>query len=102
MKRRSAHKVSDAFIAAQRITNPQTAAAAFADLARTAPKGYGAAGAPGRRPAPCSPPASASDAIDLYKQIAKDDSGTDRRGGAAARRLGAGRHRLAQPSWPNC
>ena len=33
-------KVSDAFIAAQRITNPQAAASAFADLARTAPKGY--------------------------------------------------------------
>jgi hypothetical protein len=67
-------KVSDAFMAAQRITNPQAAASAFADLARGAPKGYaqvarlsqaGAMFASGQR----------SDAIDLYKQIAKEDSG---------------------------
>jgi hypothetical protein len=68
-------KVSDAFIAAQRISNPQTAAGAFSDLARTAPKGYssvarlaqaGAMLASGQGPG----------AIALYKQIAKDDSGT--------------------------
>jgi hypothetical protein len=67
-------KISDAFIAAQRISNPQTAAGAFVDLARTAPKGYsliaklsqaGAMYASGQRPG----------AIDIYKQIAKDDSG---------------------------
>jgi hypothetical protein len=67
-------KVSDAFMAAQRITNPQAAASAFADLAKGAPKGYaqvarlsqaGAMLASGQR----------GDAIDLYKQIAKDDSG---------------------------
>ncbi len=67
-------KTSDAFIAAQRISDPQTAAGAFADLARTAPKGYalmaklsqaGAMYASGQRPA----------AIDIYKQIAGDDSG---------------------------
>lgn len=67
-------KVSDAFIAAQRITNPQAAASAFADLARTAPKGYaqiarlsqaGAMLVSGQR----------DGAIDLYKQIAKEDSG---------------------------
>ena len=67
-------KISDAFIAAQRITNPQSAASAFADLARTAPKGYaqvarlsqaGAMLTSGQR----------DGAIDLYKQIAKDDSG---------------------------
>ena len=67
-------KVSDAFIAAQRISNPQTAAGAFSDLARTAPKGYatvarlsqaGAMLASGQR----------DGAIALYKQIAKDDSG---------------------------
>ena len=34
-------KFADSFIAAQRVTNPQTAASTFADLARTAPKGYG-------------------------------------------------------------
>jgi hypothetical protein len=67
-------KVADAFIAAQRISNPQTAASTFADLAKTAPKGYaqvarlsqaGAMLASGQR----------DGAIDLYKQIAKDDSG---------------------------
>ncbi|HKU63855.1 MAG TPA: tetratricopeptide repeat protein, partial [Rhizomicrobium sp.] len=35
-------KFSDSFLAAQRISNPQTAAGTFADLARNAPKGYGA------------------------------------------------------------
>ena len=67
-------KVADAFIAAQRITNPQAAASAFADLARTSPKGYaqvarlsqaGAMLVSGQR----------DGAIDLYKQIAKEDSG---------------------------
>jgi len=67
-------KISDAFIAAQRITNPQAAATAYADLARGAPKGYaevarlsqaGAMLASGQRP----------DAIELFKQIAKEDSG---------------------------
>lgn len=67
-------KVSDAFIAAQRISNPQAAASAFSDLAKTAPKGYaqvarlsqaGAMLASGQR----------DGAIDLFKQIAKDDSG---------------------------
>ena len=33
-------RVSDQFMAAQRITNPQAAAGAFVDLSRTAPKGY--------------------------------------------------------------
>jgi hypothetical protein len=68
-------KLADAFIAAQRISNPQTAAGSFADLARGAPKGYatmarlseaGAMYASGQR----------ENAIDLYKQIAKDDNGT--------------------------
>lgn len=67
-------KASDALIAAQRITNPQTAAGAFVDLARTAPKGYdvvarlsqaGAMLASGQR----------SGAIDLYKEIANQDNG---------------------------
>jgi len=67
-------KVSDAFIAAQRITNPQTAASTFADIARTAPRGYaelarlseaGAMFASGQT----------GPAIELYKQIAKDDNG---------------------------
>jgi len=67
-------KLYDAFIAAQRISNPQAAAGAFVDLARTAPKGYalvaklsqaGAMFASGQR----------AGAIDIYKQIAKEDSG---------------------------
>jgi hypothetical protein len=67
-------RLSDAFIAAQRISNPQAAAGAFVDLARTAPKGYsamaklsqaGAMYASGQR----------AGAIEIYKQIAKDDSG---------------------------
>ncbi len=67
-------KTSDTFVAAQRITNPQTAAAAFADIARSAPRGYaelarlseaGAMFASGQT----------GPAVDLYKQIAKDDNG---------------------------
>jgi len=67
-------RISDAFIAAQRVSNPQTAAATFADMARTAPSGYAelarlstanAMLASGQR----------GPAIDLYKQIAKDDNG---------------------------
>lgn len=67
-------KVSDQFLAAQRITNPQTAASTFADIARTAPKGYaslarlsaaGAMMASGQQ----------NQALDLYKQIANDDKG---------------------------
>ncbi|HEY0266585.1 MAG TPA: tetratricopeptide repeat protein [Rhizomicrobium sp.] len=67
-------KVSDQFIAAQRITNPQAAAAAFVDLTRGTPKGYatvarlseaGAMFASGQR----------KEAIDLFKQIAAGDSG---------------------------
>ena len=67
-------KISDTLVAAQRISNPQAAANAFVDLSRTAPKGYSAvarlseAGAmlmSGQR----------NEAIDLYKQIASNDSG---------------------------
>lgn len=67
-------RISDAFIAAQRVSNPGTAAATFADIARTAPSGYAelarlstanAMLASGQR----------GPAIDLYKQIAKDDNG---------------------------
>jgi hypothetical protein len=69
-----AEKAATALAAAQRITNPQAAANAFADLAKDAPSGYGklarlsqagAMFAAGQR----------KDAIDLYKQIANDDNG---------------------------
>jgi hypothetical protein len=68
-------RVAASFIAAQRISNPQAAASALVDVARTAPKGYalvarlseaGAMMASGQQ----------SSAIDLYKQIAKEDSGS--------------------------
>lgn len=67
-------KVSDAFMAAQRITNPQAQASAMLDLARTAPKGYasvarlaeaGAMFASGQQ----------GNAIALYKEIAANDNG---------------------------
>ncbi|MEI7790673.1 MAG: tetratricopeptide repeat protein [Alphaproteobacteria bacterium] len=67
-------KVSDAFMAAQRITNPQAQASAMLDLAHTAPKGYasvarlaeaGAMFASGQQ----------GNAIALYKEIAANDNG---------------------------
>jgi hypothetical protein len=67
-------KVSDAFIAAQRISNPQTAAGTFSDLARTAPKGYGIVARLAQAGAMLAS-GQRDGAIALYKQIAKDDSG---------------------------
>jgi hypothetical protein len=67
-------KVSDQFMAAQRITNPQAQASAMVDLSRTAPKGYasvarlaeaGAMFASGQQ----------GNAIALYKDIAANDNG---------------------------
>lgn len=68
-------KASDAFIAAQRITNPQSAAAAFADVARSAPKGY-AELARLSEAAAMFASGQTTQAIDLYKQIANEDNGT--------------------------
>jgi hypothetical protein len=68
-------KVAATFIAAQRITNPQAAASAFVDIARTAPKGY-ATIARLSEAAAMFASGQQSSAIDLYKQIAKDDSGS--------------------------
>jgi hypothetical protein len=67
-------KVSDAFVAAQRISNPQAAASAFVDLSRTAPKGYSAVARLSQAGAMLAS-GQGNAAIDLYKQIAKDDSG---------------------------
>src|SRR4029078_4039175 len=67
-------KVADAFIAAQRITNPQAAASAFAELAKRARKGYPQGARLSQAGAMCAS-GQRGDAIDLYKQIAKDDSG---------------------------
>jgi hypothetical protein len=67
-------KVAGAFMAAQRITNPQAAATAFVDIARTAPKGYASVARLSEAAAMFASGQQGS-AIDLYKQIAKDDSG---------------------------
>lgn len=67
-------KVAAAFIAAQRITNPQAAASAFVDIARTAPRGY-AAVARLSEAAAMFASGQQSSAIDLYKEIAKEDDG---------------------------
>ena len=62
------------FIAAQRISNPQSAASAFVDIARSAPKGY-AAVARLSQAAAMFASGQQGNAIELYKQIAKDDNG---------------------------
>jgi hypothetical protein len=67
-------RVSDQFVAAQRITNPQTAASAFADIARTAPKGYAELARLSEAGAMLASGQTAP-AIDLYKQIANSDKG---------------------------
>jgi len=67
-------KISDAFIAAQRITNPGAAAGAFVDLARTAPKGYSLVARLSQANAMLAS-GQGPGAIDLYKQIAKEDNG---------------------------
>jgi hypothetical protein len=67
-------KISDSFVAAQRITNPQAAASAFVDLSRTAPKGYSTVARLAQAGAMLASGQNAN-AIDLYKQIANEDSG---------------------------
>ena len=68
-------KVSDAFVAAQRISNPQAAASAFVDLSRTAPKGYATVARLSEAGAMLAS-GQGNAAIDLYKQIAASDSGS--------------------------
>ena len=67
-------KVSEAFIAAQRVSNAQTAAGAFVDLSRTAPKGYSLVARLSQAGAMLVS-GQQGGAIEIYKQIAKDDSG---------------------------
>ena len=67
-------KVAASFIAAQRISNPTAAASAFVDIARTAPKGYATVARLSEAAAMVASGQQAS-GIDLYKQIAQDDSG---------------------------
>ena len=68
-------RYSDRFIAAQRITNPQAAANAFVEIARTAPKGYATLAKLSQASA-MFVAGQRNEAIELFKQIAKDDSGT--------------------------
>jgi len=68
-------RYSDRFIAAQRITNPQAAANAFADIARSAPKGYAILAKLSQASAMFMA-GQRNEAIELFKQIAMDDSGT--------------------------
>jgi hypothetical protein len=67
-------KISDTLIAAQRISNPQAAASAMADLARTAPKGYALVARLSEANAMLAS-GQAPGAIDLYRDIAKQDNG---------------------------
>ena len=67
-------KVSDQFLAAQRISNPQAAASAFVDLARTAPSGYASVARLAEAGA-MSASGQQANAIALYKEIAAKDSG---------------------------
>jgi hypothetical protein len=68
-------RYSDRFIAAQRITNPQAAANAFGDIARSAPKGYAILAKLSQASAMFIA-GQRNEAIELFKQIAMDDSGT--------------------------
>ena len=65
-------KASVAFSAAQRITNPKLAAVAFADLAKTAPKGY-ALLARLEQAHSLLAIGQTSEALAIYKQIADED-----------------------------
>ncbi len=74
-------RASAAFVAAQRITNPQQAAGALADVAKDAPKGYAEAARLSQASAMFAA-GQQKEAIDIFRQIAADDSGPV---GAAAR-----------------
>ncbi len=67
-------KTADAFMAAQRITNPRDAASAFVDLTRDTPKGYATVARLSEASAMFAS-GQRAEAIDLYKQIANADSG---------------------------
>jgi hypothetical protein len=62
------------FIAAQRISNPRDAASAMSDLSKDAGKGYGLVARLAQANAMVAA-GQQKDGVDLYKQIAKDDSG---------------------------
>ena len=64
-------KASSAFVAAQQITNPTQAAAAFAALSKTAPGGYGELSRLSEAGA-LAAAGKTGDAVALYKDIAND------------------------------
>jgi hypothetical protein len=68
-------KASAALIAAERITNPTQAADTFNSLSKSSPKGYALVARLAEANAMYAS-GQGKNAIDLYKQIAKDDSGT--------------------------
>ena len=68
-------KASAALVAAERITNPTQAADAFNSLSKSSPKGYALVARLAEANAMLAS-GQGKNAIDLYKQIAKDDSGT--------------------------
>jgi hypothetical protein len=67
-------KASAEFVAAQHITNPAQAAAAFEALAKNAPGGYGELAKLGQADA-LSTTGKLADAVALYKEIAAGDAG---------------------------
>jgi hypothetical protein len=74
-ERQEREKLSDQFLAAQRITNPRDAANAFVDLSRTGKGGYGLVARLAQANAMFAS-GQGKQAIDLYKEIAASDSGT--------------------------
>lgn len=73
-ERQEREKLSDQFLAAQRITNPRDAANAFVDLARTG-KSYGPVARLAQANAMFAS-GQGKQAIEIYKEIAASDSGT--------------------------
>lgn len=67
-------KAGDAYVAAQRISDPARAATAFADLAKTTKGGYGLLAKMSQANA-MSASGQGRQAVDLYKEIADADSG---------------------------
>jgi hypothetical protein len=68
-------KTAAVFMAAQRITTPQNAAGAFADMAASAPKGYGKVARLSQAGAMFAA-GQQKEAVALFKDIAAGDSGT--------------------------
>ena len=90
-------KASVAFSAAQRISDPKAAAVAFADLAKTAPKGYALLARLEQAHSLLAIGQTRRGHGDLQADRRRRQK-RHRRRGAAARRLGPGRHQLARRS----